>query len=69
MEDTSNGKIFCFAPASCFTAIVEQCIRESSDLSGIDLFSDVVVHREGEEDQVFPSVDLLWIIGFLLLLR
>ncbi len=36
--------------------IVEERISEMSDLSGIDLFSDVVVHREGEEDLVIPSV-------------
>jgi len=55
LEDPSKGKMFCFAPASRFSAIVEEKISKTLDLSGIDLFSDVVIHREGEEE-VFPPV-------------
>jgi len=68
-KDTSHGKMFCFAPASCFCEIVEERIRKSLDLSGKDLLSPIVVHREGEEDQELPSVQSLWIIGFLLSMR
>ncbi len=43
-KDTSHGKMFCFAPASCFCEIVEECIRELLDLSRTDLLSPIVTN-------------------------